>query len=156
MRETDAQAAPDAASDILRAEALFAGQPQNQTSAPNTIVRLGGLFGPQRPPGRFLAGRHDVAQGNAPINMIHLADCVGILTAIIRKQVWGYTFNACATSHPLRRDFYPKAARKLGLQPPTFGPDDSPGGKTIDSSLVRETLGYTFQYDDLEAALATC
>jgi nucleoside-diphosphate-sugar epimerase len=156
MRETDAQAAPDAASDILRAEALFAGQSSKHNPALNTVVRLGGLFGPQRPPGRFLAGRHDVAQGNAPVNMIHLTDCVGILTAIIREHAWGYTFNACATSHPIRRDFYPKAAQKLGLQPPTFGPDESLGGKIIDSTLVRQTLDYRFQHDDLEVALAAC
>ncbi|SMB99742.1 NAD-dependent epimerase/dehydratase [Hymenobacter roseosalivarius DSM 11622] len=156
MRETDAQASPDAASDILRAEDLFAPQTNGQDQERNTVVRLGGLFGPQRPPGRFLAGRHDVAQASAPVNLIHLADCVGLLSAIIRKQAWGYTFNACALSHPVRSDFYSKAARQLGLKPPGFRLDDSLGGKIIDSTLIRQTLDYHFQHDDLEAALTAC
>lgn len=158
MRETDAQAAPDAGSDMLRAENLFAPQPQPDTPAAsrNTVVRLGGLFGPQRPPGRFLAGRHDVAQASAPVNLIHLDDCVGLLSTIIRQQAWGHTFNACAQAHPVRSEFYPKAARQLGLQPPVFSADDAPGGKIIDSTLVRQTLNYTFQHDDLEEALAAC
>ncbi|QIL74776.1 NAD-dependent epimerase/dehydratase family protein [Hymenobacter sp. HDW8] len=150
MRETDAHATSEAASDILRAEELFAPQPNN------TVVRLAGLFGPQRPPGRFLAGRHDVAQANAPVNLIHLTDCVGLLTAIIRQQAWGFTFNACAISHPVRGDFYPKAAQQLGLQPPDFRMDDALGGKIIDSTLIRQTLGYQFKHDDIEVALAAC
>lgn len=156
MHETDARAAADAASDMLRAEALFAPRRTNHDQARNTVVRLAGLFGPQRPPGRFLAGRHDVAQATAPVNLIHLSDCVGLLTAIIRQQAWGHTFNACALSHPVRGDFYPKAARHLGLQPPVFGQDDAPGGKIIDSTLIRQTLGYPFKHDDIEVALAAC
>jgi nucleoside-diphosphate-sugar epimerase len=156
MRETDAQSAPDASSDMLRAENIFAPQSASQGQPRNTVVRLAGLFGPQRPPGRFLAGRHDVAQASAPVNLIHLTDCVGLLSAIIRQQAWGHTFNACANSHPVRRDFYSQAANQLGLQSPTFRAEDDLGGKTIDSTLVRQTLGYTFQHDDLEAALAAC
>ncbi|GAB2468876.1 NAD(P)-dependent oxidoreductase [Hymenobacter qilianensis] len=156
MHEADAQAASDAASDMLRAEDLFAPHDASQGQPGNTVVRLAGLFGPQRPPGRFLAGRLDVAQANAPVNLIHLTDCVGLLSAIIRQQAWGYTFNACAISHPVRGDFYPKAARQLGLQPPDFRLDDALGGKTIDSTLIRQTLDYRFQHDDLEVALAAC
>lgn len=156
MREADAQAASDASSDMLRAEDLFAPQSTSQGQPCNTVVRLAGLFGPQRPPGRFLAGRHDVAQANAPVNLIHLADCVGLLTAIIRQQAWGFTFNACAIAHPVRGDFYPKAAQQLGLQPPDFRLDDALGGKTIDSTLIRQTLDYRFKYDDIEVALAAC
>lgn len=157
MRETDACAAPDAASELLRAESIFAPQ-SNHPGGPatNTVVRLGGLFGPQRSPGRFLAGRQEVAQGSAPVNLIHLTDCVGLLAAIIRQQAWGYTFNACASAHPIRRDFYPKAARQLGLEPPAFLSDEGLGGKIIDSALVRQTVKYTFQHDDVEAALAAC
>lgn len=156
MRETDAQAAPDAGSDMLRAENLFVPQLHNPKAPRNTVVRLGGLFGPQRPPGRFLAGRQDVAQANAPVNLIHLDDCVGLLSTIVREHAWGHTFNACAQAHPVRSEFYPKAARRLGLQPPIFRADDALGGKIIDSTLVRQTLNYTFQHDDLEAALAVC
>ncbi len=153
MREADALSNRDAASDVLRAEGHFVpryGQWQS------TVVRLGGLIGPGRAPGRFLAGRHDLAQGNAPVNLLHLTDAVGVLAAIIRHGAWGHTFNVAADDHPLRRDFYPAAARHLGLVAPTFRPETGPTGKTVDSSLVRRTVPYTFQHDDVLAALPHC
>lgn len=153
MREPDAFSNRDAASDVLRAEGHFVpryGQWQS------TVVRLGGLIGPGRPPGRFLAGRQELAQGNAPVNLLHLTDAVGVLAAIIQHGAWGHTFNVAAAEHPLRRDFYPAAARYLGLVPPTFRPGTGPTGKTVDSSLLRRTVPYAFQHDDVLAALPHC
>lgn len=153
MREADANSNRDAASDVLRAEGHFVPRYGQWRS---TVVRLGGLIGPGRAPGRFLAGRQDLAQGNAPVNLLHLTDAVGVLAAIIQHGTWGHTFNVAAAGHPLRRDFYPAAADYLGLVPPTFRPETGPTGKTIDSRLVRETLPYAFQHDDVLAALPYC
>ncbi len=153
MHEADALSNRDAASDVLRAEGHFVpryGQWQS------TVVRLGGLIGPDRAPGRFLAGRLDLAQGNAPVNLLHLTDAVGVLAAIIQHRAWGHTFNVAAAEHPLRRDFYPAAAHYLGLAPPTFRPETGPTGKTVDSNLVRRTVPYTFRHDDVLAALPYC
>ncbi|MCB2410896.1 NAD(P)H-binding protein [Hymenobacter lucidus] len=152
MTEADALASAEAASDLLRAEGQFTS-PHGQWQT--TIVRLSGLIGPQRPPGRFLAGRQHVPNGDAPVNLIHLHDCIGLLTSIIQQQAWGYTFNASAAQHLVRRQFYPLAAQQLGLPAPAFQPD-SAGGKIIDSTLIRQVLGYEFQHDDLLEALAYC
>jgi nucleoside-diphosphate-sugar epimerase len=152
MRETDAVSTRDAASDVLRTEGHFVpryGQWQS------TVVRLGGLIGPDRAPGRFLAGRRNLPQGDAPTNLLHLTDAVGVLSTIISQDIWGYTLNVCAQLHPLRRDFYPAAATYLGLEPPTF----LPGGgtsKTIDSSRLRSLVPYDFRYDDVLAAIPYC
>jgi len=153
MRETDALSTRDASSDVLRAEGHFVPRYGQWKS---TVVRLGGLIGPDRAPGRFLAGRRDLAQGNAPVNLLHLTDAVGVLSAIIEHQAWGHTFNVCAAEHPLRRDFYPAAARHLNLEPPTFRDGTGINGKTIDSTLVRQLVPYQFQYDDVLAALPHC
>jgi nucleoside-diphosphate-sugar epimerase len=153
MRETDAISTRDAASDVLRAEGHFVPRYGQWRS---TVVRLGGLIGPDRAPGRFLAGRRDLPQGNAPVNLVHLTDVVGIIVAIIEHGIWGHTFNVCAASHPLRREFYPAAARYLNLDLPTFRPGTGITGKTIDSSLVRATVPYQFQHDDVLAALPYC
>lgn len=152
MREQDAISTRDAASDVLRTEGHFVpryGQWQS------TVVRLGGLIGPDRAPGRFLAGRRDLAQGDAPVNLLHLDDAVGVLSTIINDQVWGHTLNVCALSHPPRREFYPAAATYLGLEPPTFRSGYS-AGKTIDSSLMRSVLSYKFKHDDVLAAIPCC
>jgi nucleoside-diphosphate-sugar epimerase len=153
MRETDAVSTRDAASDVLRAEGHFVPRYGQWKS---TVVRLGGLIGPDRAPGRFLAGRRDLAQGNAPVNLVHLTDVVGVLSAIIQHKVWGHTLNVCADQHPMRRDFYSAAAQYLKLESPTFKDEEGCTGKTIDSSLVRSLLPYQFQHDDVLAALEHC
>jgi nucleoside-diphosphate-sugar epimerase len=152
MHETDAVSTRDAASDVLRTEGHFVPRYGQWLS---TVVRLGGLFGPNRPPGRFLAGRRNLPQGDAPTNLLHLTDAVGVLSTIITQHIWGHTFNVCALTHPLRREFYPAAATYLGMEPPTFQPE-STGGKSIDSTLVRSLVPYSFQYDDVLAALPYC
>lgn len=152
MSETDAISTRDAASDVLRTEGHFVpryGQWQS------TVVRLGGLIGPGRAPGRFLAGRRNLPQGDAPTNLLHLADAVGVLNTIIERGIWGHTLNVCAQSHPLRRTFYPAAASYLGLEPPTFLPGGN-SSKVIDSSRLRELVPYTFQHDDVLGALPYC
>ncbi|RYY17257.1 MAG: SDR family NAD(P)-dependent oxidoreductase, partial [Cytophagaceae bacterium] len=110
MREQDAISTRDAASDVLRTEGHFVPRYGQWHS---TVVRLGGLIGPGRAPGRFLAGRRDLAQGDAPVNLLHLTDAVGVLSAIIKNNSWGYTLNVCALGHPPRREFYPAAAEYL-------------------------------------------
>lgn len=152
MREADALSTRDAASDVLRAEGHFVPRYGQWLS---TVVRLGGLIGPGRAPGRFLAGRQNLPQGDAPVNLLHLTDAVGVLECILESRAWGYTFNVCAADHPRRRDFYPAAARAAGLEPPTFAADGG-GGKTIDSSLLRQKVPYPFKHDNLFEALAHC
>lgn len=152
MSETDAISTRDAASDVLRTEGHFVpryGQWQS------TVVRLGGLIGPGRAPGRFLAGRRNLPQGDAPTNLLHLSDAVGVLNTIIEHGIWGHTLNVCAQSHPLRRTFYPAAASYLGLEPPTFLPGGN-SSKVIDSSRLRALVPYTFQHDDVLGALPYC
>ncbi|WP_071595134.1 NAD(P)H-binding protein [Hymenobacter aerophilus] len=148
MHETDAHASADADSHLLRAEALFQG-------AINTVVRMAGLMGPGRPPGRFLAGRTGVAHGEAPVNMIHLHDCIGLLLKVLESGLWGHTFNGCAATHPSRRTFFTAAATQLGLEPPTFAEGTS-GGKQVDSSPIRQLTHYQFRHDDVVAALSFC
>ena len=152
MREADALSTRDAASDVLRAEGHFVPRHGQWQS---TVLRLGGLFGPGRAPGRFLAGRRELPLGDAPVNLLHLTDAVGVLGTVIGRGIWGHTLNVCALGHPPRREFYPVAAALLGLEPPTFLADGA-GGKLIDSSRLRAVVPYAFRHDDVLAALADC
>ena len=43
---------------------------------PHCAVRFAGLIGPARPPGRFLAGRTDLAGGERPVNLVQQIDCL--------------------------------------------------------------------------------
>ncbi len=114
----------------------------------STILRLGGLAGPDREPGRFLAGRTEVSGGDCPVNFVHLEDALGVMQEVIRQDAWGHTLNVVAGEHPRKRDFYPARARMAGYEPPTFTAGDASACKTVDNARVKAVLGYTFRYPD--------
>lgn len=111
-----------------------------------TILRLAGLLGEDRHPITTLAGKQNLSRGNAPINLIHLQDCIGIVREILQQQKWEEVFNAAADNHSPRRIFYPQIARIMGLEPPTFAEEQQPNCKVICNHKVKNVLGYVFQY----------
>lgn len=117
-----------------------------------TVVRPGGLYGPGRVPGRFLAGRTDVADPEAPVNLIHQDDLVALLCAVIERGLWGRTYAAAAPGHPSRRAFYTAAARALELEPPAFA-EGGAAGKRVDASRLAADAGHTWLHPDPLAAL---
>jgi nucleoside-diphosphate-sugar epimerase len=120
-----------------------------------TILRFAGLYGGDRHPGRFLAGRSGIRRPDAPTNLIHRDDCVGIVQAVVEQDVRGEIFNACAPTHPTRRDLYTRAAQALDLEPPTFAEaDETSPGKIVSSERLRRTLDYPFQHPDPLADLS--
>lgn len=129
---------------LLDVEAILMETPDLDT----TIVRLGGLYGGDRNPGRFLAGRADVGRPEAPVNLIHRDDAVGLFATLIDKDVRGEIFNACADEHPSRRAFYTRAAEVSGLEPPTFDETDTTTGKLVSNRKLKAECGYEFRHPD--------
>ncbi len=109
-----------------------------------TIIRFGGLVGEDRHPVYHLAGKQNLENPNAPINLIHQIDCMGIIEKIIEKDCWNTTFNAVAPFHPTRKDYYTKKAAELGLSLPQFSESSAAFGKTIHSKLLESELQYAF------------
>lgn len=129
---------------LLQAERLF----QEREDWMTTIVRFAGLVGGNRQPGRFLAGKSGVPNGDGPVNLIHLDDCLAILGRIIEQDKWGQVYNACADNHPLRREFYTAAATSLGLVPPSFADMSETAFKLINSQKLKDDLAYQFIHPD--------
>ncbi|SFD48177.1 Nucleoside-diphosphate-sugar epimerase [Chitinophaga sp. CF118] len=119
---------------------------QSQTGFQTTILRFAGLIGYDRQPGRFLAGKTNVENGESPINVIHQDDCIALITEIIRQGAWNEVFNACSDIHPTRKEFYTLAAEKIGLVLPDFAPSGSNQFKIINSDKIKHRLGYSFKY----------
>ncbi|PVY42515.1 SDR family oxidoreductase [Pontibacter virosus] len=132
----------DPENTLLKAERMF----QDSENWVCTVVRFGGLVGGDRQPGRFLAGKQDLPNGDAPVNMIHLEDCLNILQRIIAQEKWGQVYNACADEHPSRRDFYEAAAKALDLTIPTFKDMEETHFKLISSQKLKDDLAYVFSY----------
>lgn len=114
-----------------------------------TILRFGGLIGEDRNPARFLAGKENVANPDAPINLIHLQDCIGIILKIIETNTWNTAFNAVTPVHPTREVYYTEKALAEKLIPPTFNHEILSVGKTILSDKLVQQLNYTFSRLDL-------
>ena len=112
------------------------------------ILRLAGLVGPKRHPGRFLAGKTEVRDGEHGVNLVHLDDVVEAIILLLQTPKGGRTYNLCAPAHPSRQDFYPSVARQLGLTPPTFAPAAHEKGKLVDGSKICDELGFEYRYPD--------
>jgi len=126
---------------LLEVEHLLQNNPQFKT----TVIRFGGLIGNDRHPIRFLAGKNNVENPYAPINMIHQDDCIGIIEKVIELDCWGEIFNAVAPSHPTRKEYYTKKALEFGLPLPEFEENNPSVGKLILSNKVATLLEYTFK-----------
>ncbi|MBT8262204.1 MAG: NAD(P)H-binding protein [Bacteroidia bacterium] len=132
-----------AGKQLLQVEQLFFTSERLNT----TIVRFGGLFGGSRQPVRYLAGRKDLSNGDAPVNLIHRSDCIGILTEIIKQEAFGHIFNAVLPSHPKKREYYSDIASKLDLVPPQYSEGDSEEiFKQVDSVNLDTILDYSFKH----------
>jgi NAD dependent epimerase/dehydratase family enzyme len=109
------------------------------------VIRFGGLIGEDRHPVKFLAGRENLENPEAPINLIHQTDCVGIIETIIEQDCFNEIFNAVAPFHPTRKEYYSQKAQELNLQLPKFEDAKPSVGKIISSEKVALILNYEFQ-----------
>lgn len=117
---------------------------QKNTHFETTILRFGGLIGEDRNPVRFLSGRENIENPDAPINLIHQDDCIGIMEKIIALNSWKETYNAVAPFHPTRKEYYSQKAADLNLALPKFAVLNTFVGKTILSEKILHSLQYSF------------
>ncbi|MEH0874696.1 SDR family oxidoreductase [Pectobacterium cacticida] len=111
------------------------------------ILRLAGLVGGGRHPGRFLAGKRNLPRGNHGVNLVHQEDVLAAIQLLLKLPRGGHIYNLCAPSHPPRQDFYPEQARRLHLTPPHFAPvTDSDQGRIVDGQRICRELGFDYQY----------
>ena len=145
VSEADGAESPD--HPLLIIENLFRQSEKFRT----TVVRFGGLIGAGRHPGRFFRGNKTLRDPDACVNLIHLDDCIDIVYGIVTGKFWGETLNACADTHPTKREFYTQAARLAGVPEPAFEDDGERSFKRVDNSKLKQVLGYRFRHPDLMA-----
>ncbi|WP_149205937.1 SDR family oxidoreductase [Flavobacterium johnsoniae] len=126
---------------LLLAEKVLQNNPNFET----TILRFGGLIGEDRHPVKFLSGKENLENPDAPVNLIHQKDCIGIIEAIINQSKWNEVFNAVAPFHPTRAKYYTQKAKELGLVLPQFTSEKSNNKKIISSEKIETILDYKFE-----------
>ena len=137
--------ATESGRQLLATESIL----KNNSSFQTTIIRFGGLIGEDRHPIHFLAGRKNIENPEAPINLIHLEDCIGIIVSIIEQDCWGQTFNVVTPFHPSRKEYYLQKAMDMNLDLPEFKSNSVSNGKTISSAKVQKVLNYCFKINPL-------
>jgi len=141
--ETSANPDTESGKQLVLAENLLRENQNFET----TIVRFGGLIGEERHPVKFLAGKENLENPDAPINLIHLKDCIGIIEAIINQSKWNEVFNAAAPFHPSRETYYTQKAKDLNLVLPKFSSEKTNIKKIISSEKIETILEYKFNLD---------
>lgn len=142
--ETDPNPDTESGKQLLLAEVLL----QNNQNFETTILRFGGLIGEDRQPVKFLAGKENLENPDAPVNLIHQNDCIGVIREIINQSKWKEVFNAVAPFHPARSAYYTQKAIDLNLALPKFSSEKSNIKKTISSEKTEHILNYNFQLVD--------
>jgi nucleoside-diphosphate-sugar epimerase len=128
---------------VLRAEQFVI-----ESGVPFVILRFGGLAGPGRHPGKFLAGKSGIRTGHQSVNMLHLTDAIRVIEHMISHHIVGETYNVVSPAHPTKENFYTKMSQQLQLRPPTFEESHNNGKREISvDKLVSET-GFEFVFPD--------
>lgn len=134
------------ATSLVGKQLISAEQLLQQNSCFNTtILRFSGLFGPNRHPATMLSGRQDLKNPDAPVNLIHLEDCIGIIRKIIATNSWHTVFNVSFPEHPPKSKYYSTVCKEMGLPFPKYDLNTPSIGKIIDSSKAEEVFDYRFK-----------
>jgi nucleoside-diphosphate-sugar epimerase len=118
---------------------------RNNSNFQTTIIRFGGLIGEDRNIVKMLTGKTNVANPDAPINLIHQQDCIEIICEILKQNCWNETFNAVAPNHPTRKNYYTEKAKQFHLTAPLFNENETNFGKIVSSEKLESVLKYMFR-----------
>lgn len=133
--ETVPEPTTESGKQLLESEDLF----RNDHKLQATIIRFGGLIGPDRHPVTLLSKKQNLSGGNDAINLIHLEDCIHMITTIISEGYWGEIFNGVYPDHPQKKEYYTKEAQKRGLPQPDYMDEGSERrGKVVISKNFTE------------------
>ena len=128
--------------EILKTEKLF----DNKN---NTIVRFGGLINETRNPLNHLIKKSEVLNSDAPINYIHLEDCIGIILSVIKKNKWGKIYLGVTPFHPTKKNYFDNLCEKKRIKKLTFSTKETVVNKEIDDNKIKPELNYTFKYTSI-------
>jgi nucleoside-diphosphate-sugar epimerase len=112
------------------------------------ILRLAGLFGPGRSPGRFFSGKTNIPNGLAPVNMIHLEEVISLINSLIDSDSAKGIYIGSTPSHPTKEEFYTLAAHIDKLSEPDFIPEKL-SWKIVNSERVEKELGFSYKFPNL-------
>lgn len=85
-----------------------------------TILRFGGLYGKERHPGKYLAGKKNIPEGDKPISLVSLEETIAATKEVIQHRVQKDTLTIIGKDRRSKREFYTEYCRLNGLPLPEF------------------------------------
>lgn len=116
------------------------------------VLRLTGLVGPKRHPGKFLLNGRMLNNPKAIVNLIHQHDAVGLICTLLQSDIGGGIFNGVSSTQVTKKQYYQAAANALKLSTPNFEESDlvsANDSKRVSGQKTYEMIAYTFIYNDL-------
>lgn len=127
---------------IVEAEEVL----QSTRELTSYILRLGGLFGPDRKPVRYIVNRGILDNPAMPINMIHLNDIIQFTTALLGGSfTTNEVYNLVSPHYKDRFDYYSREAEELGLTLPPLGTNDDKTHRKIEGTKIVLQTGIAYQ-----------
>ncbi len=138
--ETVPKPLSESGKQLFGAEKIF----KNDVGLQTTVIRFGGLIGPGRHPITVLCNKKDLPNGNEPINLVHINDCIRIITAVISNSWWGETMNGVYPEHPSKQEYYRAESIKRGFRRPGFKEETYNKGKIVRSQVLINVKKFKF------------
>ncbi len=111
------------------------------------ILRLGGLFGPDRKPVHYICKKAFLDNPELPVNMIHLADIISFTTAIIQNGFQSdCIYNIVSPKYKSRLDYYTQQANENNLDLPPLGINDWEMARKVSGNKIAVYTGKDYQY----------
>ncbi len=110
-----------------------------------TILRLGGLYGEERHPVYFLAGKKNIKTGEEFLHLAHQDDCIQAINAVIERGQWGEIFNIVSDLRVTKKEYYLAMAAKLSLPIPEYDQTVKDSNPTrISNEKSKNVLGMNY------------
>lgn len=116
----------------------------NNESFNASILRFGGLIGPERHPVKFLSGKTGISNPEAPVNLVHQEDCIKAVCKLIELEKDNSVWNVVNPEHPSKEAYYNRIAKERNLQAPEFDHSKPSKGKKISSEKLIKELKFEF------------
>ncbi|SDG39282.1 NAD(P)-binding domain-containing protein [Psychroflexus sediminis] len=123
-------------SQLVQAEHLLLNLTETKTS----VIRFGGLVGKERHPVKYLSGKTDVKNPNSPVNLIHLDNCILLISEIIQQEKFGLVFHGVEAIQGSKEDYYTQKAKEFDLPKPEFNHEEKSVGKDISMAWTSRAL----------------
>ena len=125
---------------LRKTELLFLNNEKFNAS----ILRFGGLIGPERHPVKYLSGKTGIKNPQAPVNLVHQEDCIAAICKLMEMEKDNSIWNVVYPEHPTKQEYYSKIACDKNMALPKFDESLPSKGKKISSEKLRNTLNFEF------------